>query len=63
MTDAERLRQLAMLVRDVRAAQKRYFRERTTDALTASKSLESKLDRMAADVLDAPAPSLFQPKE
>lgn len=51
--------ELAELVRDMRAAQKRYFRDRTSEALHASKELESRVDRVLRDLADPPAPGLF----
>lgn len=44
---------------EVRSAQRRYFRERTKEALAESKALEAKFDREAAAMLatiDPPKP-------
>lgn len=50
--------ELATLVRQMRDAQRTYFRERSPQALNASKELERRVDRAVADVLDK-QPKLF----
>jgi hypothetical protein len=57
------LAEFAVLVRDCRAMQDRYFAQRKqgrfdVDLLAASKRLEKAVDRAVADVLD-PQPNLF----
>lgn len=50
---------LVRLAVEVRAAQRRYFRERTKEALVESKALEARFDREAAALLatiDPPQP-------
>lgn len=50
---------LVRLAVKVRAAQRRYFRERTKEALAESKALEARFDREAAALLatiDPPQP-------
>lgn len=44
--------ELATLVRQMRDAQRTYFRERSPQALNTSKELERRVDRAVADVLD-----------
>lgn len=44
--EVERLRQIVRLTAEVRSAQKAYFADRTTAALTRSKALERELDRL-----------------
>ena len=56
MTRAELLERIAALAAQVRAAQRAYFRERTTEALRVSKALERDLDGALAK-LDAPPPA------
>lgn len=52
--------ELAELVRDLRSVQRRYFRERTSEALHASKELEARVDRVLKQLADPPAaPGLF----
>lgn len=53
------LRELAELVRAVRAAQRHYFRVRSPEALEESKRLERRLDGAVEEVLHPPAPGLF----
>jgi hypothetical protein len=43
--------ELARLVAEMRAAQREYFRTRSTDALARSKSLERRVDEEVAGVL------------
>lgn len=43
---------LAMLVRDMRAAQKTYFRERTGNALAEAKRLERQVDMAIKAILE-----------
>lgn len=43
---------LAILVNEMRAAQKEYFRTRSAKALEESKRLERKVDRCCQSVLD-----------
>jgi hypothetical protein len=43
------LEELARLVTDMRAAQKRYFKDRSQSALLESKQLERKVDRWLED--------------
>lgn len=47
-----RLDELATLVRQMRDAQKTYFRERSPQALNYSKELERRVDKAVSDVLD-----------
>ena len=49
LEDRERLAGVAACALDVREAQRRYFRDRTNESLTASKELERKLDAMLKD--------------
>ena len=44
----DKLRTLVLVARDMRAAQRRYFKERTQSALVDSKRLEKELDRLLA---------------
>jgi hypothetical protein len=44
--------QLASLVKEMRDAQKKYFKERTQSALTASKDLEKKVDQEVEKILN-----------
>ncbi len=53
-----KLDELALLVRQMRDAQRTYFRERSPQALSTSKELERRIDRVVADVLDK-QPKLF----
>ena len=46
--------QLARLVRDMRSAQNRYFRDRTSERLRESMDLEKLVDRKLGDILDRP---------
>ena len=46
--------ELARLARDMRAAQRAYFRSRTPAALELSKALERQLDAAVARVLEGP---------
>lgn len=48
------LLELARLVRDMRATQKRYFREGSAALLEESKAKEKALDEAVAEVLDGP---------
>lgn len=50
--------ELAELVRQMRDAQRTYFRERSPQALSVSKELERCVDRAVDDVLDK-QPKLF----
>ena len=44
--------ELAHQIRDVRAAQRTYFRERTMEALEESKRLERQLDKLVKEILE-----------
>jgi hypothetical protein len=46
LEDRERLKALAAMTSAVRDAQKRYFKDRTNEALQTSKDLERRLDAM-----------------
>ena len=46
--------ELARLAKDVRRAQRLYFRTRTADALAESKRLERELDRVLDEFIDQP---------
>lgn len=46
MSQNDRLKQLAEKVRDMRAAQKQYFRTRDRDDLSKSKALEKEVDKL-----------------
>lgn len=52
------LRDFTRLVNDMRTAQRLYFRNRDSSDLRRSKSLESQVDRVIAEILDD-RPSLF----
>lgn len=57
-------RDLALLVIQTREAQAQYFRTRSFADLGTSKSLEQKLDEMAAMIVaDSHQPSLFDDEE
>jgi len=43
---------LAVLVREMRDAQKAYFKERSPQQLSVSKELERRVDKVVADILD-----------
>jgi hypothetical protein len=47
---------IARLAWQMRAAQKRYFRDRTQEALAASKALERQLDQAMQDAAKTPSP-------
>lgn len=47
-----KVHELAELVRQMRDAQKSYFRERSPQWLSQSKELERRVDRAVSDVLD-----------
>ncbi len=51
--------ELARLAKQVRDAQKRYFRTRTPSDLRESKDHERRLDAAITAVLDPPTPDLF----
>ena len=53
------LDELARLVRQMRDAQRAYFRERSPQALSVSKELERRIDRAVANILDT-QPRLFE---
>ena len=57
-----KLDELAQLVLQMRNAQRTYFRERSPQALSVSKELERRIDRVVADVLDK-QPKLFGQEE
>jgi hypothetical protein len=57
------LQQLARLAREMREAQRIYFRSRTPEALERSKSLERRLDVAVKEILDPPPPGLFDREE
>lgn len=59
MKPEQELARLKELARQVRAAQKAYFRMRTPDLLRVSKKLEADLDELLAE--KPKAPSLFDP--
>lgn len=51
--------EITLKVKEMRLAQKRYFRERTKEALVESKRLEAEVDKllvMAEDEANKPAP-------
>jgi len=54
--EQKRLNEFARLVKDMRQAQKQYFRERGGDNLEASKKLEKMVDRKIESILE---PRLF----
>lgn len=54
---------LAKLVQEMRAAQKQYFRLRSTDALEQSKRLERIVDISVKDVLENQQMQLFSGSE
>ena len=47
--------ELARLVRQMRDAQRTYFRERSPQSLSFAKELERRIDRAVSDVLDKQA--------
>lgn len=49
LEDRLRLSAVRAVAADAREAQRRYFRERTTEALRRSKELERELDRLLAE--------------
>lgn len=55
--------ELARLALETREAQRRYFRERTPEALERSKALEKRLDAAVKEILDPPPPGLFDREE
>ncbi len=56
------LEELARLVRQMRHAQSRYFRDRSQQNLLESKDWERKVDQAVAAVLDEKGPGLFDEK-
>lgn len=58
MTRTDQLERLAALTREMRAAQKAYFADRTQSRLNASKILERDVDKLLAAV-DSPQVGLF----
>ena len=46
------LREVAQLVRDMRDAQKTFFRNSSTMALSNAKALERRVDELVSEVLD-----------
>lgn len=51
---AKSLAYLASLVKAMRAAQRAYFRRKTSDNLTAAKDLEHRVDELVAELLEGP---------
>ena len=51
--------EFVQLVKDMRQAQKDYFRTRTNASLVASKDLESQVDKAVKEFITPPAPQLF----
>ena len=49
MNELERLRAIVAVARDMREAQREYFRSRRADWLERSKKLETSLDRMVRE--------------
>jgi hypothetical protein len=53
------LKELALLVQQMRSAQRTYFKDRTTQALEASKRVERELDAAVKEILDPKPLGLF----
>lgn len=58
--EVEALREIAQLAQDVRAAQRKYFSDRTQANLTTSKMLERMLDQRLTAYAAPPAPEAAQ---
>ena len=59
MKEIEKLMEFAQLTKDMRSAQKHYFRTRSNDALETSKALERRVDRAVEEILLLTVPSIF----